>query len=112
MASVNGLVGGVRALETRPDLRPVLPTISVPTLILFGEEDSLTPIETARMLDAMIPNSDLAIVRGASHGAIREEGDILNSVIQDWLTRNFGAGFNPQIPALADFKERLITSNE
>ncbi len=112
MASVNGLVGGARALETRPDLRPVFATIAVPTLIIYGEEDSLTPIEQARMLDLAIPNSELAIVRGATHGVIREEGEIANAVIQSWLARNFGIGSDFQINAPADFKERLITSDE
>ena len=112
MASVNGAIGGARALETRPDLRPILPAITVPTLILFGEEDSLTPIETARMLDAMIPNSDLSIIRGATHGAIREEGDTANAIIQEWLTRNFGNNPNPRIPALENYQDRLLTSDK
>ncbi len=112
MASVNGAIGGARALETRPDLRPVLPTIAVPTLILFGEEDSLTPMETARMLDLAIPNSDLAIIRGATHGVIREEGDAANAIIQDWLTRSFGAGFNSHVAAPENYQERLMATEK
>ncbi len=107
-ASVNGLVGGAKALETRPDLRPVFPTISVPTLILYGEEDSLTSTEQARMLDAAIPNSELAIIRGATHGVIREEASISNFVILRWLFRNFG--FGTQTAAPEGINERLITS--
>ncbi len=112
MASVNGAIGGARALETRPDLRPILPAIAVPTLILFGEEDSLTPMETARMLNQTIPFSDLSIIRGATHGVIREESDQANAVIQDWLTRNFGSGSNQKIAAPVDVKEQSPTSNE
>lgn len=86
-ASTNGLVGGATALAERPDLTGVLPTITVPTLILFGEEDSLTPIETARMLQAGIPDAQLAILDRASHGAIRERGARANRIIQRWAAR-------------------------
>lgn len=57
----------------------------------------------------MIPFSELNIIRGASHGAIREEGDISNSIIQDWLTRNFGNNPNPIIAAPETYKERSMT---
>ncbi len=109
-ASVNGLVGGAKALETRPDFRPLFPTISVPTLILYGEEDSLTPMEQAKMLNAMIPNSELAIVRGATHGVIREDSVIANFVIESWLYRNFALGTYQAAPK--EINERLLKSGK
>ncbi len=89
-ASLNGLIGGAHALETRPDLRPVFPTITVPTLILYGQEDSLTPMEQAQMISSEIPGSTLAIIPGASHGVIREAAGQANAVIASWLSSNFG----------------------
>ncbi|MGH9944454.1 MAG: alpha/beta fold hydrolase [Pyrinomonadaceae bacterium] len=86
-ASLNGLVGGANALAERPDLRPVLPTIRVPTLVLFGEEDSLTPVEVAQMLHAAIPDSELAIIRNASHAAILEKAPQANGIIRRWTAR-------------------------
>lgn len=80
-ASLNGLVGGANALADRPDLNGVPPGISVPTLILYGEEDSLTPIEIAKMLNASIPPSELVIIPGASHGASRERAEPANAAI-------------------------------
>ncbi len=88
-ASRNGLVGGARALETRPDVRGVFGNIAVPTLILEGEEDSLTPMEGAVALSRAIPGSTLAIVPGASHGVIREAAAASNAAILDWLARSF-----------------------
>lgn len=109
-ASVNGLVGGARALETRPDFRPLFPTISVPVLLLYGEEDSLTPVEQGRMLRQMIPNSELAVVRGATHGVIREEPLISNFVIENWASRNFG--LNIQNDAPDGIADRLIAGSD
>ncbi len=42
-SSAESIAGGVRALMTRPDSTPLLPTIHVPTLILVGAEDTITP---------------------------------------------------------------------
>lgn len=88
-ASRNGLVGGARALETRPDLRLVLFNVTVPTLILEGQEDSLTPMEQAATLNRAIPGSTLVVVPGASHGVIREAAAAANAAILDWLGRSF-----------------------
>ncbi len=86
-ASLNGLVGGANALAERPDNRSVLPTISVPTLILFGLEDPLYSFEVAQMLHAAIPNSELAIIPEASHAAILEKSKRANQIIRRWATR-------------------------
>jgi pimeloyl-ACP methyl ester carboxylesterase len=49
------------------DVRPLLPRISVPTLIIWGERDTLMPLRDAWELREAIPGSRLAILRGAAH---------------------------------------------
>ncbi len=83
-ASLEAAVAGANALRTRPDSRPTLPTIDVPTLILTGVEDSIYPFETARDLDAAIPNSTLSLPSGAAHAAIIEAADRANEAIRSW----------------------------
>ncbi len=90
-ASLNGLVGGAHALQTRPDFSQTFGTISVPTLILYGEEDSLTPMEQAKMLHVAIDPSELVIIPGATHGVVREAPAAANAAITDWLSRHFGS---------------------
>ncbi len=94
-ASLNGLIGGAHALETRPDFRPEFATITVPTLLLWGEEDSLTPMEQAKLISSEIPNQTLVIIPGASHGVIREAASEANAAISSWLTNNFGGTATP-----------------
>lgn len=86
-ASLNGLVGGANALAERQDLRSVLPTITVPTLILFGLEDPLTSFEVGQMLRAGISDSLLALIPNASHAAILERAQEANAVIRFWAAR-------------------------
>lgn len=61
------------------------------------------------MLKAAIPNSELAIIRGATHGVIREEADISNFVILSWAIRNFGLTIGVTAPE--GTAEKLITSS-
>lgn len=49
------------------DLRPHLAQITVPTLIIHGEEDRIVPVRVAQELAAYIPNSHLSILPGAGH---------------------------------------------
>ena len=83
-ASVDGAVGGGVALATRPDSIGTMALITVPTLILVGQEDSLTPVEVAQEMQAGILNSELVILPGAAHGAIIEAADEANAAILEW----------------------------
>ena len=83
-ASVNGYQGGGEALAVREDNTDVYAQISVPTLILFGIEDTLTPVALANAMADAIPNSTLEIIDGASHASIIEASGDANQAILDW----------------------------
>ena len=84
-ASVDGIVGALDALMTRPDSTPTLPTISVPTLIVVGDEDVLTPPKEARAMHAAIPNSRLEIIAEAGHLSSVERPAAFNAVLNEFL---------------------------
>ena len=52
---VAGIVGALESLRDRPDSRPTMRTITVPTLVVVGEEDTLTPEDAARELIELLP---------------------------------------------------------
>ncbi len=83
-ATLDAAVAGANALRTRPDSRPTLAEITVPTLIITGLEDTIYPFETAQTMADAIANSELAIPDGASHAAIIEAGTRSNEAIRDW----------------------------
>jgi pimeloyl-ACP methyl ester carboxylesterase len=83
-ASLNGAIGGGNALAARPDANPVLPTINVPTLLIFGVEDNVTPIELAMKMNAGIAGSKLVLIPGAGHAATFEKAAATNRAILDW----------------------------
>ena len=85
-ASLEAAVAGANALATRPDSQPTLATISVPTLVITGAEDTIYPFETARDMANAIPNATLALPPGAAHAAIIEAGGAANDAIRSWAS--------------------------
>lgn len=65
---------------TETDFRPELPRISVPTLLIHGDNDTSTPIEaTARRTAPLIPGCQLKVYEGAAHGLPITHADQLNA---------------------------------
>ena len=62
-----GVRRGLLRLRGRPDATPVLAGIHVPTLVLVGEEDVVTPLTDAQALASTIPRASLETIRGAGH---------------------------------------------
>ena len=79
--SLNGAVGGGNALAARPDANPILSTIKVPTLLVFGVEDNVTPIELAMKMQKGVAGSKLVLIPGAGHAATYEKASATNAAI-------------------------------
>ncbi len=62
-----GFVGALTAMRHRPDSTPDLAGIEVPTLVVVGDEDTLSPPEVAQAMHAAIPRSTLAVLPRAGH---------------------------------------------
>jgi pimeloyl-ACP methyl ester carboxylesterase len=57
----------LEALAGRPDRLPDLPRIAVPTLVVVGSEDGLTPPSFSETLAAEIPDAELVVIEGSGH---------------------------------------------
>ncbi len=66
-ASVAGVVAALKAMAGRPDSRPTLETITVPTLIISGQEDQLIPVSEAEEMFLRIPQAQLRVIERAGH---------------------------------------------
>lgn len=73
------------AILARPDSRPDLPGIGVPTLVLAGEADALTPPALAAEIAAGIPGASLRLVPGAGHLPPLEQPAKITELLLDWL---------------------------
>jgi 3-oxoadipate enol-lactonase len=83
--SPQSLAGAVRALMSRPDSAPLLPSIHVPTLIVVGEEDGITPPADAEAMHGRIPGSELARLPRCGHLSSLEQPVAFNAVLARFL---------------------------
>ncbi|GGB70896.1 alpha/beta fold hydrolase [Knoellia flava] len=71
------------------DLSDVLPTIAVPTLLVWGEADARSPVDlVARQFAEAIPGAELAVVEGAGHMSNLEQPERVNEVIRAFVRRH------------------------
>lgn len=85
-ASPEQTIASLKGLADRPDSSPLLPGISVPALILVGEEDTLTPPADARFMAARIPDSRMLIIPEAGHLANLENPKAFNTALRGFLS--------------------------
>ncbi len=65
---VSGIVGALTSMRDRPDSTPLLSTlVGVPSLVVVGDEDVITPPAIAQTMAAAIPDARLVEVPGAGH---------------------------------------------
>ena len=66
------------------DLRELLPTVDVPTLLLWGELDERSPRAVAEQIHAGIPGSRLVFIPGAGHVSSLEQPERFNAELREF----------------------------
>jgi len=67
------------------DLRPVLPTIDIPTLVLHGAADARSPLANAEALHAAIPASQLVVLPRLGHACVVEDPEACSAEIRRFV---------------------------
>ncbi len=80
-SSPAGFIGALEAMIRRPDATPDLATVEVPTLVVVGDLDTLSPPDVARTMHAAIPGSILATLSDAGHLSNLEAPDAFSAVV-------------------------------
>jgi pimeloyl-ACP methyl ester carboxylesterase len=84
--SGEAIAGAIRALMSRPDSTPLLATIHVPTLILVGAEDSVTPLANAEEMHRAIGGSELVQIPRAGHLSNLEQPELFDAALARFLS--------------------------
>ena len=71
--------------------------MTVPTLLVVGEEDAIFPVHVIEAVYRLIPGSRLEVVPGAAHSTHFEQADVFNE-----LLREFIATLDFEVAAAAD----------
>ncbi|HJQ59980.1 MAG TPA: alpha/beta fold hydrolase [Vineibacter sp.] len=81
----DGFLRQQTAIMARPDSRPLLGSIVVPTLVLCGRDDQLTPPALSEEIAAAVPAARLVLIDTCGHVAPLERPDAVNAAIEVWL---------------------------
>ncbi len=79
-------VAGYVAAET--DLRAMLPSIDIPTLLLHGDADARSPLSAVEAIHAAIPGSEIEFLPGLGHACIVEDPDACSGAIRRFVARH------------------------
>lgn len=83
----NGLIAGLVALRDRPDAAPGLAAVAVPTLVLVGEHDGVTPPLMSVRIAGCIRASELVHIPDAGHLSNAENPGMFNSAVLTFLQK-------------------------
>ena len=82
---VQGIAGDLRGMALRGDSLDLLPQITVPTLVVVGEQDVITPLAESELMASTIPNATLVKIPSAGHLSNLEGPDEFTHAIHDHL---------------------------
>jgi pimeloyl-ACP methyl ester carboxylesterase len=83
--TVPGIVAVQQGMAMRADSIPTLKTVTVPTLVMVGQEDELTPVSEAQLMHQQIPGSRMEIVPQAGHYAAFEQPEHCGKLLRGFF---------------------------
>jgi pimeloyl-ACP methyl ester carboxylesterase len=84
-SSARAVADGARGLAQRAESFSILPTITVPTLVIVGEHDQLTPPSDSEAIASAVPGSQLVTIDQAGHMSNMENPQAFNDALLQLL---------------------------
>ena len=95
MNRTESIVGGITALKNRPDRSGALGTLRMPTLVLCGEEDVMTPPADSEAIARAIPGARLVMLPRCGHMSNLEQPAAFNAALEEFLGSRIASGAEP-----------------
>jgi pimeloyl-ACP methyl ester carboxylesterase len=80
-----GIMRKILVKVVNEDLKQVMPQIKAPTLLIWGENDTATPIKDARIMEKLIKDCGLAVLQNAGHFSFIEKPNEVNIILDAFL---------------------------
>jgi pimeloyl-ACP methyl ester carboxylesterase len=75
----------IKALLDRPDARPVLATITCPTLVLVGRQDQWSPLKQHEEMAGLIAGARLVVIEDSGHMTTVEQPEATARALKEWV---------------------------
>ncbi|MDX2342560.1 MAG: alpha/beta fold hydrolase [Acidimicrobiia bacterium] len=86
--SYETIVGALGGMRDRPDRTAVLGTVNVPTAVIVGEQDSVTPPSESEAMVAALSDAVLTVVAGSGHMSPIEQPAAVNNALLELFSRD------------------------
>jgi pimeloyl-ACP methyl ester carboxylesterase len=91
-AIVNDRIKAIKTLSIaksaiRHNMAEDIPKMKMPTCLIWGKQDSVTPPEVANDFNKLFPDSELFWIDKCGHAPMMEHPETFNSLLEDWLTK-------------------------
>ncbi len=86
--SVQDVMQCVLVKVVNQDLKHLMPGIRVPVLLIWGEDDTATPIKDAQLMNRLIKNSGLVVLKNASHYVFLEQARQFAIIVDNFLEKD------------------------
>jgi 3-oxoadipate enol-lactonase len=83
----DGIIAALEGMAGRPDATEMLAAITVPTLVVVGEHDAISPPTEMRTIADRIPDAEFAVIKNAGHMSPLEEPAAFNEALARFLAR-------------------------
>lgn len=83
-----GIIAALDGMAKRPDATEMLGGISVPTLVVVGEHDAISPPDEMRGIAERIPAAEFVVIKGAGHMSPLENPRDFNAALSRFLAAN------------------------
>lgn len=67
------------------DLRDILPNISCPSLLIWGDKDTATPLSDAKIIESLIPDAGLCVLEGTGHYSFCEKPYQAHKILESFI---------------------------
>ena len=89
-AQAQGVMREIFVKSVNEDLQPLLPKIQAPTLLIWGSEDTATPLRDGQLMEKLIPDAGLVVFEGSGHYSFLDEPGRFYTVVEYFLTHPAG----------------------
>lgn len=67
------------------DLRGLLPNIKCPTLLIWGDKDTATPLSDAKIIESLIADAGLCVIEGTGHYSFCERPALAHAILRSFI---------------------------
>jgi pimeloyl-ACP methyl ester carboxylesterase len=76
---------GTLSKVVNEDLKVFMPLVKASTLLIYGENDTATPVKDAKIMEQLIPDAGLVVIQNAAHYVFLEQSAAVHAIIGSFL---------------------------